>query len=293
MAKPIKFTGEIRNSILQDFIAKLDAARMGTTGFKYERTAQYDDERKATIVYSPTAWFKTIMLVETQPKEVGWHGVCYRDEDTPNEFYIEDIIIYPQKVTGTTITPDPTEYTDWMNGLDDETFNHLRFHGHSHVNMAVFSSGTDEGFRNDRMSQLKDDDFYVFQVFNKKGEIHSAIYDYRNNTLYENGDIATEVECESMDVWDFYKAAAKLLRKYSGSTAGFEQALQVYTDAGMDSFLDEADGAVKEDKATVNSWQHTSGKQTGSKKSSKKSKSKDYTSVAEDPLGVWDGYHRW
>lgn len=292
MAKPIKFTGEIRASILQDFIAKLDAARMGTTGFKYERTAQYDDDRKATIVYSPTAWFKTMMLVETQPKEVGWHGVCYRDKDLPNEFYVEDIIIYPQKVTGITITPDPTEYTDWMNGLDDETFNHLRFHGHSHVNMAVFSSGTDEGFRNDRMSQLKDDDFYVFQVFNKKGEIHSAIYDYQNNTLYENNDISTEVECDSMDVWDFYKAMAKLLRKFSGNATEFEQAVQMYAEAGMNDFLDEVDSAVKEDSHVPTTWQQAGNKQTGGKKSSKKSKAKDYAGVAEDPFGVWDGYHR-
>ena len=288
MAKPIRFTGEIRESILRDFAAKLDAARMGTTGFKYEKSAQYEDGRKATVVYSSKAWFKTIMLVETQPKEVGWHGVCYRDEDNPNEFYIEDIIIYPQKVTGTTITPDPIEYTNWMNKLDDNTFNHLRFHGHSHVNMAVFSSGTDEAFRNDRMSQLKDDDFYVFQVFNKKGEIHSAVYDYKNNTLYENADVATEVECDSMDIWDSYKAIALLLRKFNGELDNLQAVVQAYDESDMGNFLDEADTSVTEDKIPVSSWQ-----QTGTKKSSKKGgKSKSAKDdIVRDPFGVWDGYH--
>lgn len=261
MAKPIKLNEMVRASIVDDFIKKLESARLTATGFKYEKSFSYEDKRHATIVYSKAAWYKTVMIVDTQPKEVGWHGICRRDSEDPSTFHIEDIILYPQKVTGTTITPDEVEYTEWMNGLDDDTFNNLRFHGHSHVNMGVFSSGTDEKFRNDRMSQLQDDDFYVFQVFNKRGEIHSAIYDYLNNTLYENDDIETLVECETMDIWDDYVRIGKMLRGIDYDKLAEVAAL--YDAVGMGEFLDDAAQSVKEEKFTYQYPQYQGGYYNG------------------------------
>lgn len=244
MARPIKITEEFKRKIVEDVKRQLENPVMRR--FSYEKTVEYEEERTASLVYSPVAWFKTRLLVDIQPKEVGWHGICRRDETYPTTFYIEDIVAYPQRVTGASINPDAAEYTEWMNGLDDYTFNHLRFHGHSHVNMAVYSSSIDDKFRKDRLSQLSENDFYVFQVFNKRGEIHSEIYDYRENIFYEDKDIDTLVECDSFDQWDSYVAVGKLLRDIGTDLLG--EICNLYTEGNVGEFLANVDANVKEDR---------------------------------------------
>ena len=92
---------------------------------------------------------------------------------TQSEFEIYDIIVPPHVVTGSTVTADYTKYSEWLNALEDDVFNSLHFHGHSHVNMACSPSGTDMKYRQDVVTQLPvpknetDDSFYIFCIFNK------------------------------------------------------------------------------------------------------------------------------
>lgn len=261
MARPMRRTSEMRDAIIQDFIKHLDSTKTSDGKLSYSKTLSYPAGKEATIIYSEKAWFKTIMLVETQKLEVGWYGICRRAEDDDTTFYIDDILVYPQAVTGATINPDDVKFAAWEDSLDDETFNNLRFHGHSHVNMGVFSSGTDEDFRMRRLSQLEENEFFVFQVFNKRGEIHSAIYDSRNNIFYENKDITTLVVCDDMKVWEKHKRIAKLLGEISAEDIVATAALCQAT--GIHGFLKNADNLVEEERRTYGNYQRGQGYSPG------------------------------
>lgn len=245
MAKPIRMTEEMKEICLEEFRKTLNDSRMSLGTFEFKKALKYEADKKCEVCYNSKAWYKTIMLIEIQPKEVGWHGICRRDEEDPTVFYVEDILVYPQKVTAINIDPDPVEYAAWMNSLDDDTFNNLRIHVHSHVNMGTTPSSTDQTFRKDRLSQLRDDDFYVFQIMNKKGEINSAVYDFKNNIFYESADVKTVVACEcEMEEWDTYKTIGKLLMACTGDE--LTPILALYREAGMKEFLSDAQGKVKD-----------------------------------------------
>lgn len=160
--------------------------RSGKIELSYPLTTIKNKE-KAEIIFTPTADKKLTALVQLCSKEVGWHGTVVRDAEKPNRFIIEDILVFPQTVTATTVTPDETDYALWLAGLDDETFNKLRFHGHSHVRMACSPSGVDTEYQDNILENLKD--FYIFGIFNKNSSNWMMIYDIENNILYEDKDI--------------------------------------------------------------------------------------------------------
>lgn len=143
--------------------------------------------QKAEVHFSSQAYYKMWALVESCSKEIAWDGLVYRDEEASNIFYITDIIVYPQTVSGATVETDDVLYIDWLNSLDDESFKHRRFNGHSHVNMGVTPSGTDTTYREQSILNIKD--FYIFGIFNKKHEFNFQIYDVENNIIYDNQDV--------------------------------------------------------------------------------------------------------
>ena len=126
-------------------------------------------------------------LVDECDKEIAWDGIVYRDEEKPYIFYITDIIVYPQEVSGATVETDDEKYLEWLNSLDDETFNHRRFNGHSHVRMGVTPSSTDTTYR--EQSVLNIPDFFIFGIFNKSKAFNFQIYDIENNIIYDSSDI--------------------------------------------------------------------------------------------------------
>ena len=139
---------------------------------------------KAKLTILPAAWDKIRALVDECDKEIAWHGIVTK---VNNEYTISDILVFPQTVTGCTVTSDDTEYSLWLANQPDEIFNSLRFHGHSHVNMGVTPSGVDTSYQEDILRNLKD--FYIFAIFNKKGDYWCAIYDIEKNIAYDNKDI--------------------------------------------------------------------------------------------------------
>lgn len=143
--------------------------------------------KKAEVHFSAEAYYKMFALVDGCNKEIAWDGTVYRDEEEPNVFYVTDIIVYPQIVTGATVNTDDEAYLNWLNSLDDETFNHRRFNGHSHVNMATSPSGTDTTYREQSILNIKD--FFIYGIFNKRKEHNFQIYDVENNVIYDNSDI--------------------------------------------------------------------------------------------------------
>lgn len=139
------------------------------------------------IIFSQQAWIKMTLLIAAVPTEIAWNGIVERK--TENEFYIKDILVYPQKVSYATVDTDEAEYTEWRNSLTDEQFSGLRMHGHSHVNMSTSPSGTDLSEQRRIKEELKSvtDDFrkyYIFMIFNKSLEVSVRLYDCANETGY-------------------------------------------------------------------------------------------------------------
>lgn len=155
-------------------------------GFKLPQTS---NNARAKVSMTGKAWAKMKILIHTYESEVAWHGFVSRVEDEPASFIITDIVLYPQEVTGVTVNTDQEEYQNWMFGLTDEQLCSMRFQGHSHVNMGVTPSATDEEHQESVVSMMKNDDFYIFGIFNKKGDITLRVLDCKTNTYYETKDI--------------------------------------------------------------------------------------------------------
>lgn len=190
MPTPIRITDNLKKEAKAEFAALLDDLKMSGGEISYSKSFKYKDA-SAILWMSPAAYSKTIALVNLFSDEVAWHGTVTRK--SANEFIIEDIFVYPQEVTGATVSTDQDGYTEWLYEFDDEIFNKIRMQGHSHVNMGVSPSGVDTGHREKILDQLEDDMFYIFMVWNKRLDIHTLIYDMANNILYDDKDITVKL----------------------------------------------------------------------------------------------------
>lgn len=195
MAKKIFATDAEIDEIIRGIKAQLSGRKVfGEVCVKKSLTTTISE--KAVVTFSPDAWVKMTTLVKSYDSEVEWHGTVRRTDK--NKWSIDDILVFPHVVAAATVTSDQKEYEAWLNTLDDDTFNSLRYHGHSHVNMGVTPSGVDMKYREDVVSTLQSpgdgvDSFYIFLILNKKGEWSGEIYDLTNNILYEKNDIEIEI----------------------------------------------------------------------------------------------------
>ncbi len=227
MSRIIKVDESVIQSIREEFEKALAESKFANGKFSFTKTLSVVD-RKAVIVYSEKAWLKQEALVNGFDKEVGWHGFARRGDG--DEYYIDDIIVYPQEVTGSTVTTDQIKYQNWLYQRDDEEFNAIRMQGHSHVNMAVSPSSVDETLYESILSNLGDEDFYIFVIWNKKGDRTVKIYDMAKNIFFDTNDCDVEIVAEDGGITEFLEDAKKKVevKKYtyqstyysSGKTSG-------------------------------------------------------------------------
>lgn len=150
---------------------------------------------KATVWFSNQAWAKMLTLIAGTDREVGWHGTCHSDKN--GEYFIDDIMIYPQTVSSTSVRVDSEIYSKWL--LDkianeNKDTGLLRFHAHSHVNMATLPSGTDLDLQKDNFAGLDENGYYIFLIINKSLDMNFAIEDNRNGHIrYEFEEVAIGV----------------------------------------------------------------------------------------------------
>lgn len=190
MSKRIKLTDEEIQELQREFYEKLVTTNMHDGKISFNKVLPSHKESKtATVEFSGKAFAKMVRLVADFTSEVAWHGIVHRDEEDPSKFFVEDILVYPQKVTGSTVNTDQDKYEQWLYALDDDQFNNLRMQGHSHVSFGTTPSGVDIAHQEGIISQLKDDMFYIFMIWNKRLERTIMIYDYKYNIFYENRDI--------------------------------------------------------------------------------------------------------
>jgi len=222
MAKTIKLTAEILESIKNEFLEKLATAKFSDGKISYQKTFG-TVARKATIVFKETAWIKMQELVRRFDTEIGWHGVAFRGEDpAKDEYIITDILVYPQDVGAATVTTDQVEYQNWLMGQPDEVFNNLRMQGHSHVNMSTSPSGVDTTLYDGILSQMDDTMFYIFMIWNKKGDKTIKLYDMAKNILFETADCTVEIEPDEIGIEEFIKAAKNVVRKSVGMQTSWQ-----------------------------------------------------------------------
>lgn len=148
----------------------------------------------AEIVFSAKAYAKMLFLVDEMEKEVAVHGTVFRLDPIPGTlatFFVDDIFVYPQEAAAATVESNDEKYGPWLSQLPDAVFNNLRFQAHSHVNMGVRPSGTDEAFYSKLLLDVQD--FYIFMIINKSMCTWAQIMDITNNVMYETDDILTSV----------------------------------------------------------------------------------------------------
>lgn len=231
MSKPIKLTDDLLKKIQEEFIANVKSMKMFDGKINYAKNFKWEDDGndKAVVTFSPVAFAKMTAVIQQFDSEVAWHGVAFRDDQQANKFYISDILVYPQLVSGSTVNTDQDKYQEWLYTHDDEVFNNIRMQGHSHVNFSTTPSGVDATHQEKILSQLDDDMFYIFMIWNKKFERTIKIYDMLNNTLYENSDVIVRLGENGVDLDAFIKEAKELVKaKYQyGTYVGQDQKIHV------------------------------------------------------------------
>lgn len=221
MSKIIKVTSEYLDEVRKDFEEALSSGKFSDGKITFTKTIGTVN-RKATVFFTRDAWSKMQALVSNFDKEVAWHGVATRGEDDgKDEYFITDILVYPQEVTGATVNTDQEKYEMWLMNHDDDVFNNIRMQGHSHVNMGVTPSSVDTSFYDRILEQLDDTMFYIFMIWNKKQEKTIKIYDLEKNILFDTADVTVEQLPGDDDTLDMshlseeeQKAVAEFLTKY-------------------------------------------------------------------------------
>lgn len=214
MSKMIKLTPECLDEVRRDFEKSLATARASDGKITFTKILAYV-KRNATLYFTEKAWSKMQGLIRKYDTEVGWHGVAKRGDDPEkDEYIITDILVpYPQTVTGATVNTDQKEYDMWLYSEDnDEVFNDIRFHGHSHVNMQTSPSGVDTTHWDGILAQLTDEMFYIFAIWNKKGDKTVKIYDFAKNVLFDTNDIDIKIIEEEDGIEAFLKKSEERVK---------------------------------------------------------------------------------
>jgi len=212
MSRLIKITPECLDEIRKDFETILKGAKVADGKISYTKNFGYIN-RKAVIYFTDLAWLKMQALIREFSTEVAWHGVAYRGEDkSKDEYYITDILVYPQEVTGATVNTDQEKYEQWLMQHDDEVFFNIRMQGHSHVNMSTSPSGVDTTHQEKILAQLDDTMFYIFMIWNKRGEKTVKIYDLAKNILFDGQDVSIQVKDDGLGLDAFLSGAKAMVQ---------------------------------------------------------------------------------
>lgn len=166
---------------------------------------------KPIVMFTPIAWLKMKQLVNDADGEIGWHGIV---DHQPNSaiYLVKDLLVYPQTVSGATVTTDDKEYGEWLMHFDDPVFNKIRFQAHSHVNFNVFASGVDQQFYDSILQTLQENDYYIFMIINKRGDINIILYDFTQNIIFDEKDTTIKLAYKNSDIksWAAEQMKAKV-----------------------------------------------------------------------------------
>ena len=219
MARIIKMSQEDIELICEGLKKMMVETKLADGKLSFSKTFG-EIERKAELFFSERAYLKMEALVKEFDKEVAWHGIAFRGDDPEkDEYIIEDILVYPQEVTGANVNTDQKEYQEWLYSDElDAVFNDIRMQGHSHVNMGVTPSSVDTNLYEHMLAQLDDTMFYIFMIWNKRGEHTIKIYDLAKNVLFEDKDVTVSIIDEEIGLDKFIKEAKEMVKTKTYTT---------------------------------------------------------------------------
>lgn len=191
--KKINMDDSFRQDLITKFTDYVNKTKFTSNIINFSATIDNEvklrDNETPTVYISASAYLKMMLYVRDTDIEIAWHGVVERNKEQ-NWYHIKDVFLYPQIIRATTVDTDQEKYQEWLQSIeDDEVFNNIRFQGHSHVNMSTYPSGTDTNMYDNFLQVLPKNDYYIFMIMNKRGEITCLIYDLAKNAIYETADI--------------------------------------------------------------------------------------------------------
>ena len=145
-------------------------------------------------------------LVREMSVEIAWFGLVRYEEDL-NAYVIYKILVPEQEVTAATVDITANAIAQLTGEILDagDDPSHLRYHGHSHVNMAASPSGTDQEHLSDYLEHA---DWFIREIRNKKGDYKLDVFDKRQGVVFQcvYRDIYEHLRNES-----FYDAIDELI----------------------------------------------------------------------------------
>ena len=205
--KKLKLSPQDKQKLIAEFSEQIeqfeDDVCEKTISFEKKLNEQAKD--KVTIVFTPDAYLRSLLLVKNFTGEVGWHGLMEKLGDRVYRVY--DIMVYPQVVNGAR-TLDPTKTNEWYDKYDD-VIDMMHFQAHSHNTMGTTPSDTDMQNQVNIVKNMQGAGFKLFQIWNKQGDINSFFYDIDNNLLYDRNDINIVIETNEYGTMNDFITDAK------------------------------------------------------------------------------------
>ena len=218
--KPINLTEEQKENLFIKFAEKFKKEldnfvfNMSDTTLSVKTNFREVAKEKVLILYTPEAYLRMNALVDSFTTEVGWYGLV--DQISPKLYRVYDVKVCKQYVNGGKVDTEDADTLEFFDSLTDDEIDHMHFQAHSHVNMSTSASGVDLQNQADVVRNMGKTGFYLFQIWNKKGEISTYLYDLDNNTYYDSKDVEIAVEDPLGTVDDFVESIEDLVveKKY-------------------------------------------------------------------------------
>ena len=209
--KPIKLCDEERKKVIEKLNDLMDSYVFEVTNkqfsFAYDFSMKKQDEEKIVVRFSPLAYLRCMAMVKNYSSEIGWYGLV--KQISPKEYYIYDILVCKQIVSGARVVTEDEDSTVFYESLTDEQANDLHFQAHSHVNMGTFASSVDINNQASTVRNMQGKGFYLFQIWNKSLDINTFIYDLDNNVFYDRDDVKLVIDDDEFGTIEEFMSSIK------------------------------------------------------------------------------------
>ena len=244
---PVRITAEMAQQMANDIMKKAADPKKFVCG-KFTYTADFNKSMPGAVEvnFTAEAYDQMFALINYFSSEIAWEGCVERLDET--HFRITKIVLYPQKVTGVTVSTTDEDYSNWRMTLPDEIFNSLFFQGHSHVNMGVTPSTTDIADQWRTIDYLQPTDYQIFMIWNKRREFYVKVVDLAANRIYEGSDVKVTIGATDTD--SFLEEAKRLVEKQVPVTNYSNGGYQYYS-GGVLVGGDTANTTEKEEAKTA------------------------------------------
>ena len=148
---------------------------------KTSRIMKFKERKKPEILFTNEVLLKYRMIVNEVDTEIGWLSLV-REIEPKEKYIVYDVIIPKQEVTGVTTELDEDDLTKIGYSMPPDKFEDVRCWCHSHVNMAVNPSGTDEQTFEQFYQHCP---YFIRVICNKKDEMRVDFVDTEEEYRYD------------------------------------------------------------------------------------------------------------